>query len=240
HSHSLDLVGRIARWAYLAKCSLLQESGTTRPVTLELGKYLLVTNTMSCGLMMGAGDVLQQHSNFLKKRMPMTNDRLPNDEKGCLDYREDETEYDITNNGCDYVRTRNMTVVGFIQGPFNHYFYNILEKQLPGKSAGSILKKTLIDQTIASPICLGMFFMGLGMLEHKSLQEINSEIRLKLMNTWKVDCIFWPPTQFLNFLFVPIQYRVLYINFMTMIYDMFLSYIKYDACVYLSILLLFD
>lgn len=198
------------------------------------GKYLLVTNTMSCGLMMGAGDVMQQRSDFLKRHMTKpseqrTSNRTTPGEEASAARPEDEPDGEAAPEGYDYVRTRNMTAVGLLQGPFHHYFYTLLEKHLPGKSTGSIFKKTVLDQTIASPTCLGIFFFGLGVLERRTLHEINSEVKLKLASTWKVDCMFWPPTQFLNFLFVPIRYRVIYINFMTMIYDMFLSYMKYDA-----------
>ncbi|CAB0036464.1 unnamed protein product [Trichogramma brassicae] len=144
----------------------------------------------------------------------------------------DKNEVDSkTSDNFDFVRCRNMTAVGLLQGPFHHYFYAFLEKTLPGKSTVSIFKKTLVDQTIASPTCLGIFFFGLGLMEQKNLNDINGEVKLKLLDTWKVDCMFWPPTQFINFLFVPIQYRVIYINLMTMIYDIFLSYMKYVSTI---------
>ncbi|KAJ8687633.1 hypothetical protein QAD02_023427 [Eretmocerus hayati] len=222
---------------------------------LMFGKYLLVTNTVSCGLMMAAGDVMQQRSDFLKKHMQQVRNNntessiasksiTPAIEKMQAIQRvyaqENEDDEIVTivsknkdknsiaeDDDFDYVRTRNMTTVGLLQGPFHHFFYAILEKKLPGKDTVAIFKKTFLDQTIASPTCLGIFFFGLGVMESKNLSDINGEVKLKLFDTWKVDCMFWPPTQFINFLFVPIRYRVIYINFMTMIYDIFLSYMKY-------------
>lgn len=208
------------------------------------GKYLLVTNTVSCGLMMAIGDLMQQRSDFLRKHIVKSNEpelRLCDQRRFNLEDEEDELENLVrlvsrseelvatTNESLDYVRTRNMTLVGLFQGPFHHYFYHMLERYLPGKNVYCIFKKTLVDQAIASPVCLGIFFFGLGALEQKNLRDINGEVRLKLLDTWKVDCMFWPPTQFVNFLFIPIRYRVIYINVMTVFYDIFLSYIKYDA-----------
>lgn len=214
------------------------------------GKYLLLTNTLSCGLMMAAGDLMQQRSDFLKKHMakPTTNEQTSTSAEHRknlaknLDAELEKLQNVVrivakneapvaanTTDGYDWTRTRNMAVVGLLQGPFHHYFYAILEKLVPGRGTASIMKKTLLDQTIASPTCLGIFFFGLGVMEHRNLQDINSEVRLKLLDTWKVDCMFWPPTQFINFMLIPLQYRVMYINFMTMIYDIFLSYMKYDA-----------
>ncbi|GAB1859611.1 hypothetical protein CAJAP_00690 [Camponotus japonicus] len=191
---------------------------------LLFGKYLLITNTVSCGLMMATGDVIQQHSKYWKKYSQKyfptrVMAASPEDEKTAISNAPKH----------DYTRTRNMTVVGLLQGPFHHWFYMILDRVLPGKSAKSVVKKTLLDQSIASPTCLAIFFVGLGIMEHRKVEEICKELNLKFYNTWKVDCCFWPPTQCINFLFVPLQYRVLYINAMTMVYDIFLSYMKYEA-----------
>lgn len=195
---------------------------------LLFGKYLLVTNTVSCGLMMAAGDVIQQRSEHWKKRC--SHKYFPSSVMAASP--EDEKMTAVPNTsayGHDYMRTRNMTVVGLVQGPFHHWFYMILDKVFPGRSAKSVLKKTLLDQSIASPTCLTIFFVGLGILESHNIEEICKELKLKFLETWKVDCCFWPPTQCINFLFVPLHYRVLYTNAMTMVYDIFLSYIKYDA-----------
>lgn len=37
----------------------------------------------------------------------------------------------------------------------------------------------------------------------------------------------WVPTQFVNFYVVPVKYQVFYINAVTMLYNVFLSYIKH-------------
>lgn len=42
-----------------------------------------------------------------------------------------------------------------------------------------------------------------------------------------MDWSVWPPTQFINFYFLPVRYQVLYINAVTMFYNVFLSYIKH-------------
>ncbi|XP_043262221.1 mpv17-like protein 2 isoform X1 [Colletes gigas] len=188
------------------------------------GKYLFVTNTVSCGLMMATADLIQQRSEFWKRN----NNLLPDGTRIIAASLEDDTE-STEMYVHDYVRTKNMTTVGLVQGPFHHWFYIFLDKVLPGRNALSVIKKTCLDQTIASPTCLGIFFVGLGILEHRKIEEICEELEVKLYDTWKIDCCFWPPMQCVNFFFIPFRYRVLYTNFMTMIYDIFLSYMKYDA-----------
>lgn len=194
---------------------------------LLFGKYLLVTNTVSCGLMMAAGDVIQQRSEHWKKHC--SHKYFPSTVIAASPEEDEEVTETISSYGHDYMRTRNMTVVGLLQGPFHHWFYTILDKVFPGRSAKSVLKKTFLDQSVASPTCLTIFFVGLGILESRKIEEIRKELKLKFGETWKVDCCFWPPAQCINFLFVPLHYRVLYTNAMTMVYDIFLSYMKYDA-----------
>ncbi|XP_033330333.1 mpv17-like protein 2 [Megalopta genalis] len=189
-------------------------------------KYLLVTNTVSCGLMMAAADLIQQRSEHWKKK-----NKNPSEETRTMIVSLDDQHQESNNSEVyvhDFVRTKNMTTVGLIQGPFHHWFYLVLDKVIPGRTALSVVKKTCLDQSIASPTCLGIFFVGLGVLESRKLEEIYDELKVKLYDTWKVDCCFWPPTQCVNFFFIPFRYRVLYTNFMTMIYDVFLSYMKYD------------
>lgn len=201
------------------------------------GKYLLITNTVSCGLMMGTGDILQQsHERWRRNQLKSQSASLLNgtgtSEEDASPQNRSSNDFDNINDETytyNYTRTRNMFIVGLLQGPFHHYFYTILDRVLPGRNPMSILKKTALDQTIASPTCLTIFFVGLGILDSKDFREIYDEIKLKLCDTWKVDCCFWPPTQCINFMFVPLRYRVLYTNFMTMIYDGFLSYMKYDV-----------
>ncbi|KAG7212410.1 hypothetical protein KM043_012727 [Ampulex compressa] len=143
------------------------------------GKYLLITNTVSCGLMMGIGDLIQQRSEYWRRSNNCNiSTSVKNGNNSLLANIKDLEEASYTHN---YMRMKNMITVGLLQ-------------------------------------------------EHQKIQAIYEELKLKLCDTWKVDCCFWPPTQSINFCFVPLRYRVLYTNFMTMVYDIFLSYMKYDAC----------
>lgn len=44
---------------------------------------------------------------------------------------------------------------------------------------------------------------------------------------FQTDCSFWPPAQFVNFMFVPPALRVVYVNVFTIAWNVFLSYAKY-------------
>ena len=144
-----------------------------------------MTNTVSCGLMMAAGDVLQQRNEYLRKHKCLPTRTYvmaasPHAEQKFHNSKDSDKYMH------DYVRTKNMTIVGLLQGPFHHWFYMILDRVVPGKTVLSVIKKTCLDQSIASPTCLGIFFIGLGLLEHRTMEEIREEMKLKLYDTWKV------------------------------------------------------
>lgn len=170
------------------------------------GKYLIITNTLSCGGLMALGDAIQQE---------------------CEIYR---GEHKSATEGWrhDWKRINRMFWVGLAQGPSQHLFYNWLDYFIPSRSASGITKKILLDQLVASPMCLLIFFLGLGYFEDHSLEEICAEIRAKFFFIYKVDWMVWPPVQMINFYYLSPKYRVVYINFVTMLYDVFLSYAKHD------------
>lgn len=86
------------------------------------GKYLLLTNTVSSGLLMWVGEVAAQ--------------RLDKSSKTGVN---GETVYDRE-------KIKQLTVVGISQGPLHHYTYLWMERLLPGTAKKTVFKKILSDQ----------------------------------------------------------------------------------------------
>ncbi|XP_068630687.1 mpv17-like protein 2 [Battus philenor] len=127
----------------------------------------------------------------------------------------------------NWARTARMFFVGFLMGPMHHYYYVYLDKMLPNADFRTVAKKIACDQMFASPATILCFFYGMGTLENKTLQQSTYEVRQKFIYVYMGDCLFWPPVQFLNFYYLPTHYRVFYINIATMIFNIFLSFIKH-------------
>ncbi|KAM6993228.1 mpv17-like protein 2 isoform 3-T3 [Passerculus sandwichensis] len=94
--------------------------------SLFSGRLLLLTNTVSCGGLLAAGDVLQQE--WHRRKHPQSQLQLG--------------------------RTGRMFVVGCSLGPLMHYWYLWLDWALPARGVRCLrtgIKKVLIDQLVASP-----------------------------------------------------------------------------------------
>jgi len=127
----------------------------------------------------------------------------------------------------DLARSARMFAVGLSQGPPHHYWYTYLDRLLPGTSSRIILKKILADQLLAAPFFAVTFVVGAAVLEGRGLAQAWGEFLDKFPTIYLFDWLIWPPSQALNFLFVPAQFRVLYVNCVTVLWDIFLSYIKH-------------
>ncbi|XP_053658783.1 mpv17-like protein 2 [Anopheles marshallii] len=172
---------------------------------LLFGRYLLVTNTVSSGVLMLAGDVAAQE----------IESRLENKQKS-------------NSQGYDLQRMFNMTLVGLSQGPLHHYLYKWMDVLLPGAAVRTVFKKIAIDQFAISPIFIVTYLYSAGLLEGSTVTECTTELQQKYWTIYTADWLVWPPTQFINFYLISPKYRVLYINAITMLYNVFLCYIKHN------------
>lgn len=128
----------------------------------------------------------------------------------------------------DWTRNAKMFVVGAAQGPMHHYFYGWLDRTYYGATVKITTIKILYDQFIMSPVCIAAFFYTAGWLDGKNTSQCTDEFQSKFKRVYITDWIVWPATQFINFYYLPSKYRVIYVNFVTMLYNVFLSYIKHE------------
>nr|XP_057904594.1 mpv17-like protein isoform X1 [Doryrhamphus excisus] len=91
----------------------------------------------------------------------------------------------------DWQHTRNVAVVAItFHGNFNYFWMRALERRFPGKSAGMLFRKLLLDQSFASPLATSVFYTGVSFLEGK--EDIFEDWREKFFNTWKTGLMYWP------------------------------------------------
>ncbi len=180
---------------------------------------LLLTNSLISALMGTVGDAIQQHYDLLAH---------PNSD---IDKDATKTNNYVSKNGFNYIRSLHMTCAGFTTGLVSHYWYIYLDKFLgTRKNIFIITKKVLLDQIIFSPINLLVYFSTLGLCERSGVQRISDELVEKgFEQIYVVEWIVWPPMQFFNFYVLPLRYRILFDNIISLGFDIYSPYVKYKT-----------
>lgn len=126
----------------------------------------------------------------------------------------------------NWARAARMASFGFlIHGPTGHYFYSFLDRFIVGKTPLKVASKVAFDQIIWAPVFTAIFFAYLGFAEGKSLDQVTTKIKNDTWTGVKASWKFWPLAHAINFAFVPLSQRLLYINTLQVGYNVILSLI---------------
>ena len=127
----------------------------------------------------------------------------------------------------DKRRTLHLSLTGMTVGPCCHYWYQLLDAYLPGRTFPVVMKKVVVDQVLFSPLCIAVFFLTLGALDASPLGDIWEEIRRKGAVIYAAEWFVWPPAQAFNFYLIPLKFRVLFDNLVSFGFDMLQSHVRY-------------
>lgn len=126
----------------------------------------------------------------------------------------------------DAMRTVRLGSFGFLwHGPSSHYFYGFLDNLIPGTDMKTVWTKVFCDQVLWNPVFGTIFFTYLNFAEGKTFADLKLKIQQDLLTAVKGSWGFWVPAHFVNFRFIPGDQRVLYINTLQILYNIFLSFI---------------
>lgn len=99
-----------------------------------------------------------------------------------------------------------------------------IDRTFPGTTKKIILRKLLLDQFVLSPPLLVIFFTGMALMEMQ--KRPFDELQAKFVPTFQRSCVFWLPTQAVNFYLVPPQLRVVFMGFASFVWCNILCYVK--------------
>ena len=68
------------------------------------------------------------------------------------------------------------------------------------------------------------FFVVINKIEGNSIQKALDDVRQKWWTTMLINWQLWIPAQFINFYFTPIKLQVLFANFVSVFYNIALSF----------------
>lgn len=100
-------------------------------------------------------------------------------------------------------------------GPMVVQWYRFLERaiKIPGRPNAEILVRVATDQLVFTPVNMVLFFSTLSVLEGGSPKEkLGANYWTGLKTNWMV----WPAVQLVNFKLVPLNHRLLVVNFFSL------------------------
>ncbi|KAJ2981602.1 hypothetical protein NQ176_g1927 [Zarea fungicola] len=125
----------------------------------------------------------------------------------------------------DFTRTGRMALYGgFVFGPAATTWFNFLARRVTfANKRVETAARVIIDQSLFAPVAIGAFLSSMATMEGASASE-----RLQKM-WWPTLCtnwMVWPFVQTINFTFLPLQYRVLFANVVSIGWNSYLSWVN--------------
>ena len=112
---------------------------------------------------------------------------------------------------------------GLWVGPLITYWFNVMERVLPGRAPARVAMKLVLDQLLQGPFMIGSMFALCAAANGASVPAIQSKLETELWPAWVNSVIVWGPVQVGQQLVVPLKYRVAVANGVSYVWDTYLS-----------------
>ena len=126
----------------------------------------------------------------------------------------------------DTQRTRHMVTYGCVTTPFWHLWYNMVDRYM---KPSRVWLKVFLDQTTVTPLDYIGFFAVFNYVKGDTVEECVQELKRVYLKALIPDTIFWPFVTFVGYKWIPLHYRFFYFEFFGLVWDTFLSYLKYSG-----------
>ncbi|CAN8032019.1 hypothetical protein HPB47_002281 [Ixodes persulcatus] len=126
----------------------------------------------------------------------------------------------------DVQRAVRFFLVGLAySGPTQRAWLILMDKRLV-RSTGPVatVKKLVLDQLAFAPVSVFGFLGVLGVLQGRNMADIERSIREKYSTMMKTFYKLWPVAQIINFRYVPLPYRLLYANCVSLVWNTYTSW----------------
>lgn len=123
-------------------------------------------------------------------------------------------------------RVAALTVVAAaFTAPAFHFLYAALEAAFPvGAAARNVWIQLGVDQLVAAPVFLAVFFPAFGLLSGRGVAEVVAQTRRDYIPSLRVTYAVFPVFQWASFTFLPPPLRVLAVNVVDLGFNAVLSY----------------
>ncbi|XP_044052857.1 peroxisomal membrane protein 2 [Siniperca chuatsi] len=169
-----------------------------------LKKYPILTKSVTSGILSALGNLLSQIVEARKK-----------------------AKNGVPVNEIDAAGATRYAIYGlFITGPVSHYFYQLMEVWMPSTDPYCIVKRLLLDRLVFAPGFLLLFYFVMNILEAKGWGDFEKKMKGSYWTALKMNWKVWTPFQFINIIFVPVQFRVLFANMIALFWYAYLASVR--------------
>ncbi|CAD6935094.1 unnamed protein product [Tilletia controversa] len=112
----------------------------------------------------------------------------------------------------DIWRTSRLAIYGgVIFSPIIIQWFKVLEKIKFQSRAATIGTKVAVDQFVAAPNMVVLFFTSTTLMAGGSLEDVKHKLKESWWSTVKMNWTVWGPVQTVNMGFVPLDQRLLFV-----------------------------
>ncbi|KAG3110160.1 hypothetical protein PI124_g11313 [Phytophthora idaei] len=174
----------------------------------------VLTKCATSACMFGLGDRMAQRVE--KSRKPKGDDT-----------RGEEVEDNRALVSASTARTVRMMIWGSVLfAPIAHTWVNFIERTVGSQGKVVVCKKMLLDAVVFAPSINTLFFTSTQMMKGRSFGHGVEFAVDRLPQTLKANYMIWPLANIVNYSYVPLQYRILFINCANLVWTTVLSTIS--------------
>ncbi|KAK1941726.1 Protein SYM1 [Phytophthora citrophthora] len=178
----------------------------------------MVTKCVTSAVLFGLGDRIAQR---------LEKSRRPKDE---------EMEDDGALVSKSTARTMRMMIWGsVIFAPIVHTWVHFIERTVGSHGKVVVFKKVLLDAFVFAPSINTLFFTSTQMMQGKSVSQGVDFAVDRIPQTLKANYMIWPLANVVNYSYVPLHYRILFINCVNLVWTTVLSTISSRSMVRLPV-----
>ncbi|KAI8074628.1 putative integral membrane protein, Mpv17/PMP22 family [Gongronella butleri] len=136
----------------------------------------------------------------------------------------------------DWVRTMRFAAYNFSVAPIAGGWYILLDRLFPNPAAATSakprrinwipVKRMGLDQLLFAPAGLVLFFTVMGFAETRTWHGIKEKFQDAYLPALTANYKVWPLVQLINFTFVPLPFRLPFVNSIGILWNGYLSWLN--------------
>lgn len=180
-----------------------------------LQQYPIASQCVQCGVLMGSGDLIAQTVVERKKFHNINFQRTA--EFACVGLFIVVRLLIL----CSLLYKR---IINVFQGPSLTVWYRILDKRIGNKGTTVTIKKVALDQLLFAPVLNAVLLPTLALFRTGNVEKAKDALKRDYRDVLLANYKLWPLVQLCNFYFTPLQYQVLVVQMVALLWNTYLSW----------------